>query len=159
MIIDTKEEATTLWRTKTFFIAIFLTAILIVVFITTLDKQWKTITAGGLALIFIAFYWFQYRMEYHYFFFSNNGKNLLFRFYSLRNLHGNPKSIEISKLNFHKYDITSTFFNKKEYLILYQKTPKGIAKYPPISLTLLTKKQKTELKRALFAALKTANNK
>ncbi|MDR1666230.1 MAG: hypothetical protein LBS03_00840 [Bacteroidales bacterium] len=157
MIIDTKEEASTLWRTKTLFVALFLVAILCVVFIVDLETQWKTMVAGGLALVFLFFYWFQYRMEYTYFYFSNNGKNLLFRFYSLRNLYGKPQSIEIAKLNFYKYDIVSAFFNKKEYLLLYQKTPRGIAKYPPISLTLLTKKQKTELKRALFVSSKTAD--
>ena len=88
----------------------------------------------------------------HLFLFSNNNKNLVFRFYSLRNLYGKPKTIEIFKSEFCKYDIVSGFFNGKESLVLYRKTPKGIAKYPPISLTLLTKKQKTDLKRVLYAA-------
>ncbi|MDR2848095.1 MAG: hypothetical protein LBV39_03220 [Bacteroidales bacterium] len=151
MIIDTKEEAFTLWRTKTFVVGVFLALVFIVV-LTSWDTTTKTLLVGVLALTFLLFYWYQYNMEYHYFYFSNNNKNLIFKFYSLRNFSGKPKSIEIAKLNFYKYDITTAFFNKKESLILYQKTPKGIAKYPPISLTLLNKNQKTELKRALFTA-------
>ncbi|MDR3093995.1 MAG: hypothetical protein LBU62_05055 [Bacteroidales bacterium] len=151
MVVDTKEEASTLWRTKIFVVAVFIGLVFAVVLV-----DWNTtlqmLLVGIFSLIFLGFYWHQYKMEYSYFYFSNNGKNLVFRFYSLRNLHGKPKSIEIAKLNFYKYDITTAFFDKKEYLILYQKTPKGIAKYPPISLTLLNRNQKTDLKRALFTA-------
>ncbi|GHT78191.1 hypothetical protein FACS189464_1210 [Bacteroidia bacterium] len=150
MIIDTKEEATTLWRTKTFVVIVFILLVFMILFLLDRNATVKTLIVGALSLTFLSFYWYQYMMEYNYLYFSNNGKNLLFRFYSLRNLHGKPKSIEIAKLNFYKYDITTAFFDKKEYLILYQKTPKGIAKYPPISLTLLSRNQKTELKRALF---------
>ena len=154
MIIDTKEEASTLWRTKSFVIAIFSALIIAVVFFIPVDQVVKIIICGILSVLFLAFYWFQYKMEYTYFYFSNNNKNLVFRFYSLRNLYGKPKTIEISKLNFYKYDITSSFMGRKDYLILCQKTPKGIAKYPPISLTLLNKEQKTNLKRALHADCK-----
>jgi len=99
----------------------------------------------------IVLYFFQVKMDYKYFYFSNNSKNLVFRFYSLRNFAGKPQSIEIPKQDFVKYDIVMSFFNKKESLILYQRTPKGIATYPPLSLTILNQKQKTELKRTLFA--------
>ena len=61
----------------------------------------------------------------------------------------------MSKASFAKYDIVTGFFNQKDSLVLYQKTPKGVAKYPPIPLTLLNKKQKTELKRTLFAEIVT----
>ncbi|MDR1865840.1 MAG: hypothetical protein LBR08_09765 [Bacteroidales bacterium] len=152
MIIDTKEEASTLWRTKTFAVIVFVVAVLVIIFVVSIDSNLKTALLGGLSLIFLAFYWFQYKMEYTYFYFSSNNNNLVFKFYSLRNLYGKPKVIEISKLSFLKYDIESVFFGKKDLLVLYRKTPKGVAKYPPISLTLLSKKQKTELKRTLYAA-------
>ncbi len=152
MIIDTKEEASTLWRTKTFAIIVYVLLLLSALFLFSLSNTVKMIVVGGLSVLFLLFYWFQYQMEYTYFYFSNNNKDLIFRFYSLRNLYGKPKTIEIPKTGFLKYDITSGFFNQKEYLVLYQKTPKGIAKYPPVSLTLLKKNQKTDLKRALHAA-------
>ena len=159
MIIDTKNEASTLWRTKTFVIIVFVLLIIATLFFgLPIGETSKVVICGSLSVLFLLFYWFQYKMEYTYFYFSNNNKNLVFRFYSLRNLYGKPKTIEISKHGFCKYDIISGFFNKKESLILYQKTPKGIAKYPPISLTLLTKRQKTDLKRVLYAATSVINN-
>ena len=151
MIIDTKEEASTLWKAKAVIIGLVLALISLTAIYLPVDVIYRYIICGALSLIFLIFYWFQYQMEYTYLYFSDNGKNLIFRFYSLRNFYGKPQTIEISKMSFVKYDMVTSFFNIKESLVLYQKTPKGIAKYPPISLTLLSKKQKTELKRALFS--------
>jgi len=151
MIIDAREEATTFRKTKAFVMLVYMLLIVITVAFLRIDVIYKTIIISVSSVLFLMFYWFQYKMEYTYFYFSNNRKNLIFRFYSLRVFSGKPKTIEIPKKSFFKYDILTSFFNKKDSIILYQKTPKGIVKYPPISLTLLNSEQKTELKRALFA--------
>jgi len=151
MVIDTKEEASTLGKTKTFAVFIYLILVIITVVFLDADKPVKFISCGVWSVAFLVYYWIQYRMAYTYFYFSNNGKNLVFKFYSLRFLYGKPKTIEIPKSSLVKYDIITSFFNKKDSLVLYQKTKKGVAKYPPISLTLLGRNKKTELKRALFA--------
>ena len=149
MIIDTKVEASTLRKTKTFVIIVFTLSVLITVIFLPFMLPVKSVICGVLSVLFLVFYWFQYNMKYTYFYFSNNGKNLVFKFYSMQLFFGKPRTIEISKNNFVKYDIEMSFFGKRESLILYQKTPKGVAKYPPISLTLLSKKQKQELKQSL----------
>ena len=154
MIIDTKEEASTLWKTKTFVIMVYAVLIFLTAYFADVGTAVKISVYSVLSVVLLIFFWFQYRMKYTYFYFSNNGKNLVFRFYTLRIIAGKPKTIEISKTNFVKYDIVTDFFNKKDSLVLYQKTPKGVAKYPPISLTLLSKNKKTELKRTLFAMTK-----
>ena len=151
MTIDTKEETTTTWRAQTYMIAIFVAIVILITFFLPVAPEFRILICGVLSVLFLIFWWFQQKMEYTYFYFSNNGDNLVFRFYRLRSFIRKPKTVEISKKNFVKYDIVTSFFNKKDMLILYQKTPKGVAKYPPISLTLLTAKQKTELKRALFS--------
>ena len=153
MIIDTKEEASTLGKTKTFVIFIYLLLIILTVTFTSFDTPFKFLICGGLSAMFLIYYCLQYRMGYTYFYFSNNGKSLIFRYYSLRFLYGKPRTIEIPKSSFVNYDITTSFFNKKDSLVLYQKTSKGVAKYPPISLTLLGANKKRELKRALFAEI------
>ena len=151
MIIDTKEEALAFRNTKGFAVIAFSVLIVVTVVFSSFDQMLKNIIYGVLSVAFLLFYWYQYQMHYTYLYFSDNSKNLVFKFYSLRFFSGKPRTIEISKSSFFKYDIESGFFNKKDSLVLYQKTDRGVAKYPPISLTLLSKKQKTELKRALFA--------
>ena len=149
MIIDTKIEASTLWKAKNIVLAIYV-VVLIVPLVFLANNAAKLIIAFASCFLFLLFWWFQYKMNYTYLYFSDNKKNLLFRFYSMRNFSGKPRTIEISQTDFVKYDIVSGFFNRRESLILYQKTTRGIAKYPPISLTLLNQRQKTELKRTLF---------
>ena len=151
MIIDTKVEASTLRKANAVILGLILASVAVTAIYLPVDVFYRFAICGALSLFLLIFFWSQYRMEYTYFYFSNNGKILLFRFYSLRNFYGKPKTIEIPKTSFVNYDIVTSLFNKKESLVLYQKTPKGVAKYPPISLTLLSKKQKTELKRALFS--------
>ena len=151
MIIDTKEEASTLRRTKMFVVIVYVVSIMVTAIFLQLGKAIELAIYIVFSVLFLIFYWFQYMMQYTYLYFSDNSKNLVFKFYSMRLFYGKPKTISISKANFLKYELEMSFFNKKESLLLYQKTDKGVAKYPPISLTLLSKKQKTELKRALFA--------
>jgi hypothetical protein len=153
MIIDTKEEASTLGKTKTFVIFVYSLFVILTVAFTSLDTPVKFLICGALSVIFLIYYCIQYKMGYTYIYFSNNGKNLIFRYYSLRFLYGKPRTIEIPKSDFVNYDITTSFFNRKDSLVLYQKTKKGVAKYPPISLTLLGANKKRELKRALFAEI------
>ena len=151
MIIDAKEEAVTLWRAKTFIIAVYL-VLLTVSFVFLANFTVRMIIICSSSFIILLLGWLHNKMDYYYFYFSDNGNNLVFRFYSMRGIfYGKPKTIEMQKSSFVKYDILTSFFNAKESLELYQKTAKGIAKYPSISLTILNKKQKTELKRALFS--------
>ena len=158
MVIDTKEASSTLWKTKTFVIMVYAVLVFVTTYFTDIDATIRYTIYSVLSFVFLLFFWFQYQMQYTYFYFSNNGKSLVFKFYTLKIVSGKPKTIEIPKASFVKYDIDLNFFNKKDSLVLYQKTKKGVAKYPPISLTLLSKNQKTELKRALFAALRANEN-
>ena len=153
MIIDTKDQASTLWRTKNFALIIYILSAGGVIAFLPVDLTFRFVICGALSLAFLLFYWYQYNMRFTYFYFSNNSKNLIFKFYSLRNFHGKPRTIEIPKSSFVKFEIIRDFFDKRESLILYQKTTKGLAKYPPISLTLVSIKQRTELTGALHSII------
>jgi hypothetical protein len=63
----------------------------------------------------------------------------------MRIFSGKKSTIEIHKEDFVKFQINSSLFKMREYLIVYQKLKKGIAKYPPISITGLSKKDKAKL--------------
>ena len=149
MVIDTKLEASTLRRTKAFALIVYAVLVVVTVAFIRVEPTVKLLICGSLSVIFLLFYFYQYNMKYTYFYFSNNSKNLVFKFYSLQFFFGKPQTIEIPKKSFVKYDIVTGFFGKRDSIVLYQKMPKGIAKYPPISLTVLNKKQKRELENNL----------
>jgi len=87
--------------------------------------------------------------DYHYFYFSDQGIKLVFRFYATSALFRKPASIEIKKDTFYKFQIEKELLGLKKYLILYQKTPKGVAKFPPISISLLNKVEELKLSDSL----------
>ena len=75
--------------------------------------------------------------------------NLMFRFVSMRPLDNNKKAIQINKADFAGFKFEKSFFGYKENLILSLKTKKGVANYPPISISALSQKHKAMLKQAL----------
>jgi hypothetical protein len=150
MIIDTKDDASTWRRTKAFVMIIYVGLIVIPLLYVDVPAVYKAIFFIVLSIFFLLFQWFQYKMDYTYFYFSDNRKDLVFKFYSLRFFSENPKIIEIPKKSFCNHDIVTNFFGKKDSIVLYQRTNKGIVKYPPISLALLSKNTKTKLKQTLF---------
>ena len=90
-----------------------------------------------------------YLRDYHYIYFSDNGNKIVFRFYSMQLFSGKKQTIEMYKKDFVKFQTSSLLFKMRDYLIVYQKLKKGIAKYPPISITGLSKKDKANLKNQL----------
>ena len=111
-----------------------------------LDKsQWSFILIGVFVLIII----FNNFRDFYYIYFSDNGNNIVFKFYSMRIFSGKKNTIEIHKKDFVKFETNSSLFKMRDYIIIYQKLKKGIAKYPPISITGLSKKDKTKLKKQL----------
>lgn len=153
MIIE-NSKTTIKIRLRTFFASIIVVALIAIIYTTRIlinpvwglnKSQWSFIVVGVFVLILI----FNNFRDFHYIYFSDNGNNIVFKFYSMRIFSGKKNTIEIHKEDFVKFQINSSLFKMREYLIVYQKLKKGIAKYPPISITGLSKKDKAKLKNQL----------
>lgn len=149
MIIENSKTAIKI-RLRIFFatvivvglIAIFYTTRILINPIWGLNKsQWSFILVGIFVLLIIL----NNFRDFHYIYFSDNGNNIVFKFYSMRIFSGKKNTIEIHKKDFVKFQRNSLLFKIRDYLIIYQKLKKGIAKYPPISITGLSKKDKEKL--------------
>ena len=77
-------------------------------------------------------------------FFYEKGK-LNFKFHGLGPLGKEFKIIELSVNKFYKFEIEYSFFDLKRNIILYQKLKGKIAKYPPISLSAMSRKDIDEM--------------
>jgi hypothetical protein len=84
-----------------------------------------------------------------YIYFEDTGDKLIIRYYPLKILNQKKNSIEIPKKDFIKFTTEKFFFRKYEKIILYQKFKKGIAKYPPISLSAVNKNDIAKIKTLL----------
>ena len=83
-----------------------------------------------------------------YIYFSDNGEKIILRFYRVSALNRKKHSVEIPKNQFIKYEIRR-FFPGRESIILYRSMPEGIARYPEISLSIVSRTDREKIKRAL----------
>ncbi len=77
------------------------------------------------------------------------GQKLVFRYYSLAHFSKRLQAVEIKKATFYKFEFRKKLLGLQSYVILYQKVAQNIAKYPPISVSLLSKRQRNELVTSL----------
>ena len=102
-----------------------------------------------LSLGYIIFAILMYLKDSYYIYFNDENEKIIIRYYSLRSLAKGASSVEIPKSSFINFKLIPFYFNKKVRLLLYQQTSKGIAKYPPISLSGLNEKEIKKLTDSL----------
>jgi hypothetical protein len=149
MIIDNQNN---LFKIKTqFFIIgfIFIGLITSSLMSDFFTKNFPYLSGWLNALIFFAIFVliliYRNILNYNYIYFDNESDKIILRYYPIKIFSKDFKSIEISKRSFTGFEEKIYFFKQKHDIILYQKTVKGIAKYPPVSITALDNSQKKQL--------------
>lgn len=105
------------------------------------DTVWTVILAACyLIFVFLPMY-----LNYQYLYFSDDGENIVFRYFNAGITGGKKNSVEINKKAFSGYKVEKKLFSLSQSIILYTKLRQGIAKYPPIHISALTKEEKTKV--------------
>jgi hypothetical protein len=85
------------------------------------------------------------------FYFNDDGDQIVIRYYPMRAFARRKKAVQIPKIGLAGFEIKKSLFGIRKSLVLHQKTKKGAAKYPAISITSLNRKESelmvTQLKR------------
>ncbi len=84
-------------------------------------------------------------LKYQFVYFSFEENKLFVKYYTIGFIPGARKSFEFPASEFYKFELRNSLFNLRKNVILFRKVKKGVAKYPPISLTGLKEKQKNQL--------------
>lgn len=105
----------------------------------------KWIIVGAPLLAYLIFLIYYYAINSSYIYFSNAKDLLVFRFFSMRMLGESRMSIEIPVSQLSGLTVESSFFSRRIDLTLYKRTGQGSAKYPPISISLLSRKDREQL--------------
>jgi len=144
MEIDIRKKVINI-KLRNLFLAILFTAAFVLIAINS-SINWadfgverKYLLAGifGLYLVINIFFFIR---NYHYLFFTIQGKNLVFKFYSLRPFSA-KNSIQIPMVDLDSFEIKNKFMGLSKDLYLKQKTAKGVASYKPIGLAALNKEE------------------
>jgi len=153
MEIDNTKKSVRINQIK--YISMILFVVLLIVLLTTRlvsdeflgmnNYQWAVVVT----LLFILVNIYEYLKDYNYIYFSDSGEKLLFRYVSLRPFHSKRYSIEIDKKNFRGYKLMKGSLGLSRKIMFYIKTPRGTAKYPPVSISALGADEFNQLKYAL----------
>jgi hypothetical protein len=145
MLIDNKKSSIGVKLKKRILILVLIITIIIFFSFNLFRESMLGITGTGYTIILsgvvVIYHFWCFIRDYNYFYFSDQGLKLIFRYYSLSSLFRKPNSIEIPKNEFVKCQYEKKIIGLRRYLVLYQQTKDGIAKYPRISISLLKKQE------------------
>jgi hypothetical protein len=88
-------------------------------------------------------------LQYHYIFYSDEGNEIIFRYFSSGVVEGKKNSVEINKKTFTGFTLEKKFFGLVQSIVLYQRLKEGVAKYPPVSISALKRKEREKLLSSL----------
>ncbi|MGB8492244.1 MAG: hypothetical protein WCE64_14400 [Bacteroidales bacterium] len=97
-----------------------------------------------LVMLFMPMY-----MNYQFIYFSDDGSNIVIRYFNSGIFGGKKNSVEINKMSFSGYKSEKRFFGLIQSITLYQRLNQGVAKYPPIYISALTGKEKEKVINSL----------
>lgn len=109
------------------------------------DTTWTVVLAA--IWIFIAL--LPMFLNYQYIFYSDDTEKIIIRYFSAGIVGGRKNSLEIDKRTFSGYKTETKLFGLTTSLTLFQKFAEGVAKYPPVWISALSKEEKSKLFKAL----------
>lgn len=93
-------------------------------------------------------------LKYKYIYFSDDGKNIIFRYYSVGLLRGKKNSVEIPKNEFLGYKITKHFPGLIKSIQLYRLMGNKKASYSPVYISSLSKSELNKIAGSLDKYIK-----
>jgi hypothetical protein len=153
MIFDNSRTIISL-RIKLFGATVAILAYIVVTYVAKLIKfPLLGMSDIGWTLILVAI-WFLVAfmpmfLSFQFISYSDEGEKIIFRYFIAGIVGGRKNSVEINKSSFSGYKIETSLFGLKQKIILFQKFKEGVAKYPPVYISALTREEKGKIIRSL----------
>jgi hypothetical protein len=109
------------------------------------DTAWTFI----LVAIWFLFAFMPMFLNYQFIFFSDDSEKIVFRYFTAGLVGGRKNSVEIDKKSFSGYKIETRFFGLIQGIILFQKFQEGVAKYPPVYISALSREDRAKIIKSL----------
>jgi hypothetical protein len=143
-------------RIRLFAVTVLLIAYLIVVYFAHILKfpilgLSETVITSILICVYLLFAIYPMILDYQYIQYSDDGDNLVFRYFTSGIAGGKKNSIEILKSDFAGYRIDKKLFGLKRSIILFRQLPQGVAKYPPIHISILSRRERARVLNSLYS--------
>jgi hypothetical protein len=141
-------------RIKLFAVTVVFLAFIVLTYIAKMIKYpllgmsettWTLMLAG----LYLMYAFFPMYLNYQYIYFSDEGEDIIIRYFTAGMVGGKKNSIQISKKTFSGFKVTKKLGGLIQSLTLFQKFREGIAKYPPVYISALSKEERTKILRSL----------
>jgi hypothetical protein len=106
-----------------------------------------TLILVGVYLI-LAFY--PMVLNYQFISYSDEGDKIVFKYFMAGIVGGRKNSVEISKSTFAGYKKEKELLGLVQSIILFQQLPEGVAKYPPVYTSVLTREERLKVLNSLY---------
>jgi hypothetical protein len=103
----------------------------------------------GLTVVFVSWISFVFLKNFFYIFYNSDGPKIIIRYTSLQPLTAGNFSIEVPKKDFVKAEIVKSHLGFRKSLLIYVRTAQGVAKFNPVSLSILSKSEIEAIKTDL----------
>jgi hypothetical protein len=153
MILNNGKSVINLKIIRRLSIIIFL-AYLIIVYVAEIIKfpllgMSRLVWTMMVLLIFLLIILLPVILNYQYLSYSDEGENIIFRYYSTGIIPGNKNSVEINKRTFSGFTLEKKIFGLMQSITLYQRLKGGVAKYPPVYISALKREEKAKILKSL----------
>lgn len=88
-------------------------------------------------------------LNLNYIIYQESEEKIILRYYPLHPFHHKFKSIELPKNSLSHFDLNQKLFGLRPEVTLYQQTERGLAKYPSVSISSLSKSNRAKLINSL----------
>jgi hypothetical protein len=141
-------------RIKIFAVTVLLLAYIILTYIAEIikypllgmsDSFWTMLLVG----LYFLYAVYPLVLNYQYVYFSDEEDTIVFRYFMAGIFGGKKNSIKISKESFAGYKTVSKYLGMMQSVILYQQLREGIASYPPVYISNLTKRERAKVLNSL----------
>lgn len=153
MKIDNKRNTYRLWLNRMITTVVFTAAILLIIFLPWFDQPGSWLSKYHLvifvAVLYIALNLNNYFKRPYFVHYSDQGDMIIFRYYPLTLFTSRKNSIEIPKKQLVRFELQYFYFGSQPRIILYQHFRNREAKYPPISLSAVSKEDRQRILHSL----------
>lgn len=142
MIINNKEISARLRLGLMLFVLIYM-----VILVLSLVLSWSPKHHLELAstIIFAIGLFFFFSKKLCYIYYNSEGTKIILRYTVLQPLSNGNFSIEMPRRDLDKYELITSNFGLRKSIALSVRTPNGVAKYKPVSISSLTKEEREKL--------------
>ena len=109
----------------------------------------ETIWTVGLVVIYLIIVFLPMIRNYRFIYFSDEGETIIIRYFESGIFGGRKNSVEINKKTLTGFKMESKYLGLIHSITLFQQYKEGVAKYPPIYISALSKKERAMVAKSL----------